>query len=151
MGLESDLQLHQPVLKVVVPDIILVENKEGRNEGNEDYADSALRAWSTVAGAFLLQFYSVGLVGELFPRLTPATNSATKWSAFGIFQEFYTTSWLSNYSASDISWIGGVQSFFQLACAVIGGKLFDAGYVRTSIFFGSLLSSFRSVLVPPSW
>lgn len=66
MGLESDLQLDQPAL-TVIPDIIIVENKEGLNEGNEDYADSALRAWSTVAGAFLLQFYSVGLVSELSP------------------------------------------------------------------------------------
>lgn len=26
------------------------------------YADGALRAWSTVAGSFLLQFYAVGMV-----------------------------------------------------------------------------------------
>ena len=93
------------------------------------YADGALRAWCTVAGAFLLQFYAVGVV-----------------TAFGVFQDYYTTTWLNNYSASAISWIGGVQYFLVLGCAPAGGKLFDAGYIRSSVVSGSLLSSFRFVI-----
>lgn len=99
------------------------------DDETSDYADGALRAWSTVAGAFLLQFYAVGVV-----------------TAFGVFQDYYTTTWLNNYSASAISWIGGVQYFFELGCAPVGGKLFDAGYFRSSVVSGSLLSSFRCVI-----
>jgi hypothetical protein len=39
--------------------------KEAQSEEDipvQDYADGALRAWSTVIGAFLLQFYAVGVV-----------------------------------------------------------------------------------------
>jgi len=86
------------------------------------YTDGAWRAWSTVAGAFLIQFYVVGVV-----------------NAFGVFQDFYTTEWLTNYSASAISWIGGVQYFFELGCAPIGGKIYDAGFGRASVLLGSFL------------
>ena len=33
---------------------------------SQDYADGALRAWSTVVGTFILHFYAVGLVGVYF-------------------------------------------------------------------------------------
>lgn len=111
----------------------LPKTKEQENlvidDETSNYTDGAFRAWSTVAGAFLLQFYAVGVV-----------------TAFGVFQDYYTTTWLNNYSASAISWIGGVQYFFELGCAPVGGKLFDAGYLRSSVVSGSLLSSFRFVV-----
>lgn len=65
--------------------------------------------------------------------------------AFGVFQDFYTTTWLTKYSASAISCIGGMQYFLELAGAPIAGKLFDAGYFRISVISGSLLSSARFV------
>jgi hypothetical protein len=116
----------------------------------QDYADGAVRAWSTVAGAFLLQFYTVGVVCTLFFRVLVRKEAyfSAQVSAFGAFQDFYTTTWLKNYSASDISWIGSVQAFFQLGCAPVVGKLFDFGHSRVSIVFGSLLSSFRFVCFP---
>ncbi|KAJ7708687.1 major facilitator superfamily domain-containing protein [Mycena rosella] len=61
-------------------------------------------------------------------------------TAFGVFQDFYTREWLNNYSASTISWIGGVTYFFELGCAPIGGKLYDTGFGRVSVWFGSFLS-----------
>ncbi|KAJ7621739.1 major facilitator superfamily domain-containing protein [Mycena polygramma] len=88
-----------------------------------DYPDGAWRAWSTVIGTFIVQFYVVGVI-----------------TAFGVFQDFYTREWLNNCSASTISWIGGVTYFFELGCAPIGGKLYDAGFGRSSVWFGSFLS-----------
>jgi len=56
-----------------------------------------------------------------------------------VFQAFYTTDWLKQNSASDFSWIGSVQLFLELACGPNGGKLFDAGHCRITIFAGSAL------------
>ncbi|KAJ7733156.1 major facilitator superfamily domain-containing protein [Mycena metata] len=92
-------------------------------QSNVGYPDGAWRAWSTVAGTFIVQFYVVGVI-----------------TAFGVFQDFYTRTWLSNCSASTISWIGGVTYFFELGCAPVGGKLYDAGFGRSSVWFGSFLS-----------
>ncbi|KAL8280124.1 hypothetical protein RQP46_007454 [Phenoliferia psychrophenolica] len=40
---------------------------------------------------------------------------------------------------SDISWIGSFQLFMVLACAIISGKLFDAGYARHLLIGGTVL------------
>lgn len=50
-------------------------------------------------------------------------------NAFGVFQTYYQANQLSEYSHSDISWIGSLQLALVLACAILVGKAFDAGYV----------------------
>ncbi|KAJ7273069.1 major facilitator superfamily domain-containing protein [Mycena rebaudengoi] len=82
-----------------------------------------LRNPSAENWTFILQFYVVGVI-----------------TAFGVFQDFYTREWLNNCSASTISWIGGVAYFFELGCAPLSGKLYDAGFGRASVWFGSFLS-----------
>ncbi|KAL1699838.1 major facilitator superfamily domain-containing protein, partial [Schizophyllum commune] len=76
-----------------------------------------------VMGAFLIQFYVVGIL-----------------TGFGVFQEYYTTEWLPSYSASDVSWIGGVQYLFELGLGPVAGKLYDAGYGRASTLLGSFIT-----------
>ncbi|KAM6499704.1 MFS general substrate transporter [Amanita muscaria] len=66
--------------------------------------------------------------------------------SFGVYQDYYTREWLSNYTASDISWIGSVQVFFELALGILGGKLFDAGYCRPMLIVASVLFSFRYLI-----
>ncbi|TNY17225.1 major facilitator superfamily domain-containing protein [Rhodotorula diobovata] len=78
----------------------------------DDYPDGGLRAWSVVGGAWCISFTSWGY-----------TN------AFGVFQTYYQDHQLSEYSHSDISWIGSLQLALVLACAIFVGKAFDAGYV----------------------
>ncbi|KIJ41949.1 hypothetical protein M422DRAFT_229450 [Sphaerobolus stellatus SS14] len=90
----------------------------------------ATRAWCTLIGALLLQLCTVGCV-----------------SSFGIFQDFYSTKWLIHSSASDISWIGSMQLFLDLGLGIIGGKLYDAGYCRSTLLVGSLLFSFCSFML----
>ncbi|KAL1664908.1 major facilitator superfamily domain-containing protein, partial [Schizophyllum commune] len=78
-----------------------------------------------VIGAFLIQFYVVGIL-----------------TGFGVFQEYYTTAWLPGYTTSDISWIGGVQYLFELGLGPVAGRLYDAGYGRLSTLLGSFISMF---------
>ncbi|KPV72358.1 uncharacterized protein RHOBADRAFT_18141 [Rhodotorula graminis WP1] len=78
----------------------------------DDYPDGGLRAWSVVGGAWCISFTSWGF-----------TN------AYGVFQTYYQANQLSEYSHSDISWIGSLQLALVLACAILVGKAFDAGYV----------------------
>ncbi|TFK38855.1 MFS general substrate transporter [Crucibulum laeve] len=101
------------------------ENHEKPERTPNHYPMGALKAWFTVAGAFLLQLCAVG----------PVTS-------FGVFQEFYTTTWLTKYSASDISWIGSVQLFLELGFGVVGGRLYDAGYCRATLLVGSVVFAF---------
>ncbi|KAJ7325469.1 major facilitator superfamily domain-containing protein [Mycena albidolilacea] len=83
-------------------------------------------AWTTLIGAFLLQFCVVGPV-----------------MSFGVFQDFYSTEFLKSQSASNISWIGGLQLFLYLGCGTLGGKLYDSGYCRETLICGSLLFVFN--------
>lgn len=81
------------------------------------YPDGGLKAWSVVAGAFCVSFTSWGYV-----------------NCFGLFQDQYSLHQLKDYSASQISWIGSFQLFLVLACAILSGKLFDAGYLKVCKF-----------------
>ncbi|KAI4524949.1 MFS general substrate transporter [Schizophyllum commune Loenen D] len=105
-----------------------VNEKQASEE--QPYPRGRWKAWSTVMGAFLIQFYVVGIL-----------------TGFGVFQEYYTTEWLPSYSASDVSWIGGVQYLFELGLGPVAGKLYDAGYGRASTLLGSFISMFRCVLM----
>ncbi|KAL1743349.1 major facilitator superfamily domain-containing protein [Schizophyllum fasciatum] len=93
---------------------------------NDAFPCGKWKAWSTVIGAFLIQFYVVGIL-----------------TGFGVFQEFYTTEWLPKYTTSDISWIGGVQYMFELGLGPVAGRLYDEGYGRLSTLIGSFISMFR--------
>ncbi|KAF7299451.1 MFS general substrate transporter [Mycena indigotica] len=96
---------------------------EGKNEDASPVdATSTRKAWLTLAGAFLLQFVAVGPI-----------------MSFGVFQDFYSTDFLESHSASDISWIGGVQLFLYLGCGALGGKMYDSGFRRLTFVCGSLV------------
>ncbi|KAF4612666.1 hypothetical protein D9613_011882 [Agrocybe pediades] len=83
------------------------------------------KAWSTVFGAFLIQMSAWGPV-----------------LSFGVFQDFYTRSFLPSFSASNITWIGSVQLFLGLSLGFVGGKLSDAGHGRKTMLAGSALFTF---------
>jgi hypothetical protein len=60
--------------------------------------EGGLAGWLTVLGAFFALFASFG-----------------QSNAFGSYQAFYAQHQLSNYSASAISWIGGLQLWTYFA------------------------------------
>jgi hypothetical protein len=58
----------------------------------ESYPEGGAKAWLTVAGASACLFVSFGWV-----------------NCIGVFQDYYQTHQLKEYSASDISWIPALQ------------------------------------------
>ncbi|KAG1724358.1 major facilitator superfamily domain-containing protein [Suillus lakei] len=62
--------------------------------------------------------------------------------SFGVYQAYYSSHYLSQYVASDISWIGSVQTFLLFAGGLLSGKLFDEGYFHHCIGAGSLVYLF---------
>ncbi|GAW17170.1 hypothetical protein ANO14919_066220 [Xylariales sp. No.14919] len=70
--------------------------------------DTSLRGWLSVVGGFACLFVSFG------------------WATcIGVFQAYYSTHQLRNYSASAIGWIPSVETFFLFLGVPIFGGLFD--------------------------
>jgi len=67
-------------------------------------------------------------------------------NTFGVYQTYYATDLLSNRSASDISWIGSLQSSLLMIIGSITGPLYDRGYFRSLIFAGSFLVIFGMMM-----
>lgn len=62
--------------------------------------------------------------------------------ATGVFQTFYEVSRLSNTTPTQISWIGGLQSFLLVFVGVLSGPVYDAGYLRFLNLAGNFLVVF---------
>lgn len=87
-------------------------------------------AWLQVLGAFFLFFNSWGII-----------------NAFGVYQTYYETNFLSSSSSSDISWIGSVQAFLLIFIGPLTGPLYDAGYFRVLVLVGSFLIVFGQMML----
>ncbi|KAF9461140.1 MFS general substrate transporter [Collybia nuda] len=99
------------------------------------FVEGTLRGWLTIIGGCLVAISTFGNI-----------------QSFGVFQDFYTRTYLSNETASTISWIGSIQLGLQFIVGVVSGKLFDKGYFHILMVTGSLLllfSSFMLSLVKP--
>lgn len=75
----------------------------------------SIRAWLAVVGATLALFCSVGFV-----------------NAFGVFQSYYQTKYLTDESEFNIGWIASVNVFFLFGLAPVGGILVDKVGPRVS-------------------
>lgn len=89
------------------------------------FPEGGLQAWLTVLGGSMILFCTFGTV-----------------QSFGVYQAYYSSHYLSEYVASDISWIGSVQTFLLFAGGLPAGKLFDEGYFHHCIGAGSLIYLF---------
>ncbi|CAG9975608.1 unnamed protein product [Clonostachys byssicola] len=90
-----------------------------------DAPDGGIVAWLVVLGAWCTSFCSFGWLNSV-----------------GVFQEYYQTTLLSNYSASTIAWIPSLQIFFMMGMGPIIGTLYDNFGPRWLILIGSLLHVF---------
>ncbi|KAJ7884520.1 MFS general substrate transporter [Mycena leptocephala] len=89
------------------------------------FPEGGLRAWATVAGAFLVQFCGFGYT-----------------TSFGVYQDFYTRDYLTQSSSSAISWIGSINAFIVISGGLISGRLYDRGHFYALVWGGSLLQCF---------
>ncbi|CAG8948559.1 unnamed protein product [Penicillium salamii] len=93
-----------------------------QDELNSPPARSKLLGCFQVLGAFFILFNVWGLN-----------------FAFGSFQSFYALNYIQSSTASDIAWIGTIQSWLLIVGGLLSGPLFDLGYYKTMIFAGSFL------------
>jgi hypothetical protein len=72
------------------------------------FPDGGTKAWLAVAGSSACLFVSFGWV-----------------NCVGVFQDYYQTHQLREYSPSQVAWIPSLQIFFMLAAGPFVGKVFD--------------------------
>lgn len=66
---------------------------------------------------------------------------------YGVYQTFYQTNFLRSESASNISWIGSIQSFLLLFIGAMTGIVYDAGYLRSLLWLGAGLSIYGMMMI----
>ncbi|KAL4063776.1 MFS general substrate transporter [Scleroderma citrinum] len=94
------------------------------------FPEGGLQAWLTILGGSIIVFCTFGTV-----------------QSFGVYQDYYTRVFLQGYAASDVSWIGSMQTFLLFAGGILSGKLFDDGYFHHCIAFGSLIYLFSTFML----
>ncbi|KAJ7439084.1 major facilitator superfamily domain-containing protein [Mycena latifolia] len=87
--------------------------------------DGGLDAWLSVVGASLVGLGTFGTV-----------------NGYGAFNDYYETTYLSNYSATVISMIGSIQLFIMYLFAGLAGAFFDAFGPRYMIPASGVVCSF---------
>jgi MFS family permease len=108
----------QPVKSIENPSFVDPSDAPGFPEGG-------FTAWATVLGAFLIQFCGFGYI-----------------SAYGVFQDFYTQIYLTNFTPSAIAWIGSMNAFLILSVGIMSGRMVDRGAFYPVMKIGCLLQCF---------
>jgi MFS family permease len=110
-------------------------------ESVEKLGDSNILAALQVLGAFFLMFnswYDTSYSQQIFNRTHAHITFRGIINAFGAYQSYYGRSLINNQPPSRISWIGSIQGFLLLLIGgLITGPIFDAGYLRALVIFGS--------------
>ncbi|KAJ7574914.1 monocarboxylate permease [Mycena floridula] len=88
------------------------------------FPEGGLAGWLTVFGATLAQFSGSGYV-----------------NGFGVYQDFYVRFFLTDYTPSEIGWIGGVQVLLTFSSGLLAGRLFDRGYFYHMMVAAVIISS----------
>lgn len=84
--------------------------------------EGGLRGWMSVAGAFLIQFCTIGY---LF--------------TWNVFEEHYNHVFLTDQNPIAVRFIGSLQFFLALLLSLVAGKLADNGFFRHTVHAGSVL------------
>ncbi|KAH9941550.1 monocarboxylate permease [Amylocystis lapponica] len=95
-----------------------------------DFPEGGLEAWTVVAGSFLAFFATFGVS-----------------NAYGVFQDYYQTTLLTDSSDSTISLIGAIQLFLLYGAGSVIGKLYDAYGTRVLLPLGTFCTVFSLMMV----
>ncbi|KAI9840705.1 MAG: hypothetical protein M1838_003939 [Thelocarpon superellum] len=89
------------------------------------FPDGGLKAWSVVLGGFCCLFVSFGWI-----------------NCIGVFQDYYQTHQLRDYSPSTVAWIPALQTFMMFLGGPFIGKIYDNYGPRWILLFGSFMHVF---------
>lgn len=95
------------------------------NANTIDFPDGGAEAWLVILGGWCCLFVSFGWI-----------------TSIGVFQEYYQTHQLKEYSPSEVAWIPALQVFMMLVGAPFYGKIFDNYGPRYLLFFGTIFHVF---------
>ncbi|KOS36679.1 hypothetical protein ACN38_g12568 [Penicillium nordicum] len=87
--------------------------------------DGGAQAWLVVLGAFCGLFVSFGWI-----------------NCIGVFQEYYQSHQLSEFSTSTVTWITSLETFMMFFCGPIFGTMFDSYGPRWILLLGTILHVF---------
>ncbi|KAJ5393234.1 uncharacterized protein N7487_010875 [Penicillium crustosum] len=87
--------------------------------------DGGAQAWLVVLGAFCGLFVSFGWI-----------------NCIGVFQDYYQTHQLSEFSTSTVTWITSLETFMMFFCGPIFGTMFDSYGPRWILILGTILHVF---------
>jgi hypothetical protein len=99
----------------------------------KSFPDGGAKAWLAVAGSSACLFVSFGWV-----------------NCIGVFQDYYQTHQLREYSPSQIAWIPSLQIFFMLAGGPFVGKVFDDYGPHHLLFAGTFFHVFGLMMTSVS-
>lgn len=85
-------------------------------EQNVGPVENTLQAWLNVLGSFLVYFCSFGII-----------------NAFGFFQGYYQSNFLTHYEPSEIALIGTMQLGLMYLTGPVVGSLFDAYGIKVCL------------------
>ncbi|KAF5376605.1 hypothetical protein D9757_009599 [Collybiopsis confluens] len=91
-------------------------------DGASTFPEGGLRAWLSVLGGFMIMICTLAF-----------------GSSFGVYQDYYTRIFLNEHTASQISWIGSLQTFLLFGSGIYAGRLYDKGYFWHLMGAGSIL------------
>jgi hypothetical protein len=105
------------------------------------FPDGGTRAWLVVLGAFCCLIVSFGMLDHGFPLLV--TLTWTGWiNCVGVFQAYYLTHQLRNYSPQEVAWIPSLESFCMFAGGIWVGRIYDYHGPRWLLIVGTFLHVF---------
>ena len=105
-------------------------SSEINGEVKDDFPEGGVQAWSVVIGSFCGLFAVFGII-----------NSTA------VFQEYFSTHQLSQYSPGQIGWIFSLQLFLTFFGGGLIGPIFDARGPRLLIICGSVFLVASMVLL----
>lgn len=103
------------------------------NAGTNEFPDGGAEAWLVILGGWCCLFVSFGWI-----------------TSIGVFQDYYQTHQLKNYSPSEVAWIPALQVFMMLVGAPFYGKIFDNYGPRHLLFFGTIFHVFGLMMTSMS-
>lgn len=86
----------------------------------------------------------LGVSDEQQFRYTHSPLADSDWLS-RVYQDYYLTHQLSDYSSSAIAWIGSVQVFLQYGGGLLGGPLFDRYGAKVSVSASPLILTLWTV------